>query len=575
MKKILLTAILLIGTLTVFAQSNRVHDYNPTTRGKFNVLDYGADRTGATESTTALQAALNACDSGTVYIPEGYYLTGTLVVPNDNITIKGDGKYLSTLKLKNEADAGDARGDLIYLAGADNVTIRDIGLDGNMSNQTAIDSPGTVTANSVGVYARDSVTNTATNNLLIQDCYIHHFAQSGVIWYVGDGCTVEDCVVTYNGWGDIEFYGTLPGTEQITKNGFILNNTTGHTGNISIDVYGSSMTVQGNIILPMDGAYGTTDYPRGIQIEGATSWITPTNILIKDNIINGGGYTLMGIVGGPRLKSCSIQGNIISDLDYQSLTGDDSYGIWLKGDTASIISDNHIIRYAEDQDLYHGIMLEDCMNTMVSSNIIKDATNRGIYLDNSDSCKVNNNIVECHATYYGPIRLLADCANNVIKDNILITHSPYVVDIVTDAGTDNAIIGNYSTYLTSQLPSNVVTKMTRTASADGTGAGIIKPGSQFVTVTSANADYICCLPSASALTVGTVIKGIVGANGFELRVAAAQAATVYLNGVTTNVEAAIPANTSFEVTQVDATHWILKAWTALGAEITAIVPDAI
>lgn len=114
-----------------------------------------------------------------------------------------------------------------------------------------------------------------------------------------------------------------------------------------------------------------------------------------------------------------------------------------------------------------------------------------------------------------------------------------------------------------------------TATADGTGTGIIHPMTQNITVTSANANYICCLPEASASTVGTIITGTVGANGFELRVQAAQAATVYINNVTTNVEAAIPASTNFRVTQIDATHWILEATTNLGAVVTAIVPDAI
>lgn len=114
-----------------------------------------------------------------------------------------------------------------------------------------------------------------------------------------------------------------------------------------------------------------------------------------------------------------------------------------------------------------------------------------------------------------------------------------------------------------------------TATADGTTTGVLGIGSQDVTVTSANANYICCLPAIDVTYIGLKICGQVSANGFELRVAASQAGTVYLNNVTTNVEAAIPANSSFEVTCIDATHWILKAWTNLGAEITAIIPDAV
>ena len=49
----------------------------------------------------------------------------------------------------------------------------------------------------------------------------------------------------------------------------------------------------------------------------------------------------------------------------------------------------------------------------------------------------------------------------------------------------------------------------------------------------------------------------------------------YINNVTTNVEAAIPASSTFKVECIDATHWILKAWTNLGAEIAAIVPNGV
>jgi len=537
----------------------------------YNVLDYGADSTGVTESTSAIQAALNACGkNGVVYIPAGRYNVRTLVVRNNNTTIKGDGKYQTILRLVNNADAGNARGDLIWLNGRDNVTIKNIQLDGNMTNQTALDTPGTVTANSVGIYAYDSTAYTPTNNVKVLDCYIHHFAQTGIVWFIGDNCHVENCIVTHNGWGDIEYYGSNASLGQYTRNGFILNNTTGHSGNISIDVYNSSTTVQGNIILPMDGVNGTTDYPRGIQIEVASSWITPTNILIKDNIINGGGHTLMGIVAGPRTKNCSIQGNIISGLNYQSPTNDDSQGIWLKGDTASFVSDNHVIRYPTDPRLYHGITLEDCLGTTVSTNNIKNVTNRGIYLDNSDSCKVVNNVVECKTTYWGAIRLLSGSDNNVIKDNVLITHSANVVDVISDAGTNNKITNNYSTFLGTKLPDNVVDRLAVTATSDGTGTAIIKPGSQTILVTSSNSAHICRLPVANASTIGTIIRGSVGANGFELRVAASQSSTVYLNGVLTTGVGVIPANSSFEATQADATHWTLKCWGQYGQYINMI-----
>ena len=49
----------------------------------FNVLDFGAKGDGATKDTAAIQKALNTCTAaggGTVLLPEGVFLTGSLVV---------------------------------------------------------------------------------------------------------------------------------------------------------------------------------------------------------------------------------------------------------------------------------------------------------------------------------------------------------------------------------------------------------------------------------------------------------------------------------------------------------------
>jgi hypothetical protein len=116
---------------------------------------------------------------------------------------------------------------------------------------------------------------------------------------------------------------------------------------------------------------------------------------------------------------------------------------------------------------------------------------------------------------------------------------------------------------------------TATATAAGLTTGALTGADQFVTVTSGSADSVICLPAEATTPIGTKIRGWVGANGFELRPIAAEAATTTINGVTTSVEAAIPATTLFVVEKVAANTWILTATTELGAVITAIIPDAV
>lgn len=114
---------------------------------------------------------------------------------------------------------------------------------------------------------------------------------------------------------------------------------------------------------------------------------------------------------------------------------------------------------------------------------------------------------------------------------------------------------------------------TATATSDGLTTGILSAVEQFVTVTSASANNIITLPLAASLAVGTVIQGVVVANGFKLQVAVANAATVKLNNVTTSVKAVIPANVYFKVQLTSATTWLLTTLTNLGAVGTAIVPS--
>jgi hypothetical protein len=78
--------------------------YSMVSGAVVNVLDYGADPTGATSSQSAFVAALATGNS--VYIPKGTYLvTGGLVLP-DNKTMFGDGVNLSQLRCDTSAFTG-------------------------------------------------------------------------------------------------------------------------------------------------------------------------------------------------------------------------------------------------------------------------------------------------------------------------------------------------------------------------------------------------------------------------------------------------------------------------------------
>jgi polygalacturonase len=70
-----------------------------------NVLDFGAKGDGATKDTAAIQKALDACTAaggGTVFVPEGVYLTGSLTIGADTtLQLSGHANILGSPDLED------------------------------------------------------------------------------------------------------------------------------------------------------------------------------------------------------------------------------------------------------------------------------------------------------------------------------------------------------------------------------------------------------------------------------------------------------------------------------------------
>lgn len=112
----------------------------------YNVVDFGARGDGKTLDTQAVQAAIDACNrdqGGTVLVPAGVFVIGTVEMKaNVTLHIVAQGKLLGSAdgKQYHAADAIPLRGDstlndgnvgLIYAVNADNITIEGPGtIDG-------------------------------------------------------------------------------------------------------------------------------------------------------------------------------------------------------------------------------------------------------------------------------------------------------------------------------------------------------------------------------------------------------------------------------------------------------------
>lgn len=151
-----------------------------------NILDYGADPTGSTNSSSAIQSALNAGDS--VYIPEGTYLLEAPLKPNNNQYIFGTGTLKASASMVGEeffvtfGGIQQYANATLFCDGVENVTIQDITID-----------------------VRDVplVANDVRQGIIIFNyspgSYKENFTVNNVTFY-GEGlgmfCNVKNCLVT-------------------------------------------------------------------------------------------------------------------------------------------------------------------------------------------------------------------------------------------------------------------------------------------------------------------------------------------------------------------------------------------
>lgn len=104
-------------------------------KSSFNVLDFGAKGDGVTKDTAAIQKALDACaqaGGGTVLLPEGIFLTGSLVLgPNTTLQMAQRANLLGSpdiadypvINVRWEGEFRDGHRALISASNAANITI--------------------------------------------------------------------------------------------------------------------------------------------------------------------------------------------------------------------------------------------------------------------------------------------------------------------------------------------------------------------------------------------------------------------------------------------------------------------
>lgn len=117
------------------------------------------------------------------------------------------------------------------------------------------------------------------------------------------------------------------------------------------------------------------------------------------------------------------------------------------------------------------------------------------------------------------------------------------------------------------------TDATIIAAADNGASSHVPISADWVYVSAITTDANDWVTLPTGILPGTVIRGW-SLVAHEMRTEASS--NIKINDVDSDgtAEAAIPATTMWEVVYVSAAQgWVLRAWTKLGAPLTAIIPD--
>jgi len=237
------------------------------TGASVNVLDYGADPTGATDSSTAIQAAINTAANNTqVFVPVGTYLIGTTITfptTSKNIKLTGYGAKFTVsgthscinLTAQNE-NYGWHTVEGLTLVGPNNYYAK------SMSNSTG-----------AGILIRRTTdSNNAAYNTEIRDCNIEGF-KYGIRMRNAIKVRVEGkTFIRFNNYG-IYIDGLITNTNSINDAIISLNDTAGF---YSDTVSGSTAQPTSNTItsclLESNHPYNATPVTGGIAIYIANSY---------------------------------------------------------------------------------------------------------------------------------------------------------------------------------------------------------------------------------------------------------------------------------------------------------------
>lgn len=275
------------------------------------VADYGASGDGKTDDTAAIQAAINTAASGdTVLIPDGIFIITRAIELKPDIKISGASQSNSIIRFE-----GESTSSLINLAGASNVELTSLTLDGNMKD----------IAN--GIYAENG-SGHKLHRLTIQNLVHSGFGPHGILF---TGNLRREEAVTHSLVADNIFlnigiqseWGAAVRLARGASHNQILRNIITDTGRggILANEGSTDLIIRGNRITGIGKVYG------GLSIEVHTEC---NRAIIEDNVVEH--WISLDKTNHSAIRRNRISTNKRTDWKYAALE--------LAGGTNNVFTDN-------------------------------------------------------------------------------------------------------------------------------------------------------------------------------------------------------------------------------------------
>lgn len=398
----------------------------------FDVRDFGATGTDATDDTAAIQAALDAAKlagGGQVYIPEGTYtLTGTGDASDgalrvySNTELFGDGMGRTVLKLADgysEKITGLIRTPVNEVT--TDVVIRDLSLDGNRSGASA-EVDGIMTGVLPGSPRQD-------DRILIERVEIHDVSRIAFNPHEQTtNLTIRNCVAHHNSWDG--FIGDFVSNAVYENNVAYANDRHG----FNIVTHSHDVVLRNNV--SYDNAQAGIVIQRGAGSKSIEGWAEMLNhhVLVENNHVYGNGNN--GIVL-KQVELCQVLNNDVHDN-----TGD---GVHLEGARQNLISGNLINGHEQGIAVgrYPGSLggPADSWGNIVVANIIDRVGEEALVESGSTTTKnlYSDNVLLSGVVSINAGSTLDDNAEIPLVDAILAVSAMPVIDGF--AYGDNPVIG--------------------------------------------------------------------------------------------------------------------------------------